>query len=166
MKPGRRPAPTHLKLLRGNPGDHKDRLNLNEPQPEQVANVPDPPPYLVGHAADEWCVVAEELQRLDLLAIVDLPSLGAYCYAYGQWRTAAEALARMAANDPVMSGLVIKGRYGDAIQNPLVSIARKAAGDMVRYAAEFGLTPSARTRIDAGPGGGNGPGKFDGFLAG
>jgi len=50
--------------------------------------------------------------------------------AYGQWRTAREALERMADNDPAMSGLRIKSRYGDAVQNPLVSIARKAAQDM------------------------------------
>ena len=40
-----------------------------------------------------------------------------------------------APNDPVMSGLIIKGKYGYAAHNPLVSIARRAAGDMVRFAA-------------------------------
>jgi P27 family predicted phage terminase small subunit len=36
---------------------------------------------------------------------------------------------------------------GNLIQNPLVGIANKAMADMVRYAAEFGMTPSARTRL-------------------
>ena len=48
--------------------------------------------------------------------------------------------------------------------NPLVSIARKHAADVIRYASEFGLTPVARTRLAAG---GYGPlmlGKFDGLL--
>jgi len=95
---------------------------------------------------------------------VDLSSLAAYADAYGRWRTAREALDRMAANDPVMGGLIIKSRYGDAVQNPLVSIARKAALDMVRFAAEFGLTPAARSRIDTTMAGEPGR-KFAGLLA-
>jgi phage terminase small subunit len=72
----------------------------------------------------------------------------------------------MAANDPLMSGLITKGKYGDgAAHNPLVSIARKAAGDMIRFAAEFGLTAAARARLGAAgwepP---SGPGKFDGLI--
>ena len=60
---------------------------------------------------------------------------------------------------------LIKTKYGDAAQNPLVSIARKHAGDMVRYASEFGLTALARSRLAAGT---NAPpphgGKFAGLL--
>jgi phage terminase small subunit len=32
-----------------------------------------------------------------------------------------------------------------------VGTANKAAADMMRYAAEFGMTPSARSRISAEP---------------
>jgi phage terminase small subunit len=52
----------------------------------------------------------------------------------------------MADKDPVTSGLVVK-KNGNAAPNPLVAIAEKAGGAMVRYAAEFGLTPAARSRI-------------------
>ena len=34
-------------------------------------------------------------------------------------------------------------------QNPLVHAANNAMADMVRYAAEFGFTPSSRTQIVA-----------------
>jgi hypothetical protein len=34
---------------------------------------------------------------------------------------ATESLARMAANDRTMNGQIIKTRYGDAVQNPLVT---------------------------------------------
>lgn len=164
MKPGAKPMPTQLKLLRGNPGQRK--LPLNEPEPEAPAKVPDPPEFVTGYACDEWYTVAEQLHRLRLLTVVDYPSLAAYCVAYGEWRTAREALARMATNDPVMKGLIIKSRYGDAVQNPLVTIARKAAGDMVRYASEFGFTPAARTRLATDFGNDGQPGKFAGLLAG
>jgi P27 family predicted phage terminase small subunit len=163
MKAGQRPIPTHLKLLRGNPG--KQRLPMNEPQPEQSIDVPDPPPFITGYAADEWWTVATELHRLGLLTKIDVAPLAAYCHSYGQWRMAAESLARMAANDPLMHGQIIKTKYGDAATNPLVNIARKHAGDMVRFAAEFGLSPAARTRISSS-GGDNSTNKFAGLLAG
>jgi len=53
----------------------------------------------------------------------------------------------MAERDRLTGGLMIKTSNGNAIQNPLVGIANKAMADMVRYAAEFGMTPSARSRI-------------------
>ena len=163
MKAGQRPIPLHLKILRGNPG--KQKLNTDEPQPEQAIDVPDPPPFITGYTADEWWITATELHRLGLLTKVDVPALAAYCHSFGQWRMAAESLAKMQANDPIMNGMIIKTKYGDAMQNPLVSIARKPAADMVRYASEFGLSALARSRLAAGinappPGGG----KFDGLL--
>jgi P27 family predicted phage terminase small subunit len=57
----------------------------------------------------------------------------------------------MAKRDQLTGGLMIKTTNGNAIQNPLVGTAHKAAADMVRYAVEFGMTPSARSRINADP---------------
>src|SRR5262249_39968438 len=75
----------------------------------------------------------------------------AYCQAFEHWRTALEALKAVADRDPVTGGLIVRGAGGGAQQSPLLLVARKAAGDMVRYAAEFGFTPAARARIAAGP---------------
>jgi P27 family predicted phage terminase small subunit len=135
-----------------------------EPQPEIAADVPEPPPFITGHAADEWWRTAPELHRLGLLTRIDVPALAAYCHAFGQWRMAAESLAKMQANDPIMNGLIIRTKYGDAAMNPLVSIARKHASDVIRYASEFGLTPVARARLSAGGPASPSPGKFDGLL--
>ena len=61
--------------------------------------------------------------------------------------------------DPITNGQMIKTKYGDAVQNPLVSIAGKHAADMVRYASDFGLSALARNRLQQGinapPGGGS-----------
>lgn len=46
------------------------------------------------------------------------------------------------------SELVVWTGNGNLIQNPLVGVSRRAAADMLRFAAEFGMTPSARSRID------------------
>jgi P27 family predicted phage terminase small subunit len=159
--PGPPPIPFALRKLRGNPS--KRRMHP-EPQPEIAKSCPPPPPHITGHAADEWWVVAPALHRLGLLSVLDVASLSAYCYAYGQWRTAAEALARMADRDETMHGLLIKTTDGNAKRNPLVKVAADAAQDMLAYAGHFGLTPVARTRLAAGGFGPSSPGKFDGLI--
>jgi P27 family predicted phage terminase small subunit len=155
------PVPFPLKVLRGNPGK---RPMKPEPQPEIAADVPEPPAFITGYAADEWWRTAPELHRLGLLTRIDVPALAAYCHAFGQWRMAAESLAKMQANDPIMNGMIIRTKYGDAAMNPLVSIARKHAGDVIRYAGEFGLTPVARTRLASANFQRSPPSKFDGLL--
>lgn len=161
--PGPRPMPTHLKLLRGNPG--KEALNKNEPQPSRTPAVPDAPEYLVGYAMDEWYRVAEELYHLKLLTRVDIQPLAAYCQAFGIFRTAVETFNAMAGSDATTRGLLIKGKNGTALQNPLVLTARQAANDMVRYASEFGFTPAARSRI-SNIDGENPTSKFGSLLTG
>jgi P27 family predicted phage terminase small subunit len=162
--PGPRPTPTYLKLLRGNPG--KQRLNKNEPRPTIPAQCPEPPTWLSDYAKEEWRHVAPEAFQLHLLTVLDTACFSAYVESYARWRTAEEALALMAANDPVMHGLIVRGKRGTAIENPLVYTSRQAARDMVRYASEFGMTPAARSRIaggvDTGP---RPPSKFGDLLA-
>jgi P27 family predicted phage terminase small subunit len=151
MRRGPKPAPTHLKLLRGNPSRNLDRLNLDEPQPDAIVEVPEPPACLSGVAADEWQVVAGQLIVMGTFSKVDLALLAAYCLSYGVWYGAAMAL---------------RDKPGLA-RNPHVAIASKAAADMIRLASEFGFSPAARTRINAGSSGaGRRPGKFDRFLSG
>ena len=89
------------------------------------------------------------MARSGILSALDRGALAAYAQAYGRWVAAERALRVMAARDAVTAGLVIRTQGGNAIQNPLVGTANKAMADMVRYAAEFGLTPSARSRVTA-----------------
>lgn len=148
---GPKPKPTKLKLLTGTARAH--RINPHEPAPDAAA--PDPPEHLTDAARQEWDRVVVDLVALGILSDLDRGALAAYCQAYGRWSAAETALARMAARDAMTDGLIVKTKSGNLIQNPLVGAANKAMADMVRYAAEFGLTPSARTRVagmsDAGP---------------
>ena len=98
------PTPTHLRLLRGNPSK---RPIKPEPEPMRSEEVPEPPPFVVGYAADEWRRIAPELHRMKLLSILDVMPLAAYCAAYQRWRTAEEVTARMAEQDPGTHGLLI-----------------------------------------------------------
>jgi len=81
---------------------------------------------------------------------LDRAALAAYCQAYGRWVQAERALSKMAEQDALTGALMIKTKNGNAIQNPIVGTANHAMSEMMRYATEFGMTPSARTRIDVG----------------
>jgi P27 family predicted phage terminase small subunit len=155
--PGPRPTPTHLRLLRGNPS--KRSVNRNEPQPPIPPEVPEPPDFLLPVAKDEWWRCAESLHRLGLLTLVDIAPFAAYCQAYARWQQAEELLTAMG-----QGAMLVRTATGGAVQNPLLRVAFTAASDMVRYAAEFGLTPAARTRVANGVAARMAPSKFDGLL--
>ena len=86
MTRGRRPPPTYLRLLQGNP--QRRPLNTNEPQPEVPAEFPEPPPHIEGYAHDEWYRIGPELHRMRLLTVADLKIFEFYCQSYGRWRDA------------------------------------------------------------------------------
>jgi P27 family predicted phage terminase small subunit len=155
--------PTHLKLLRGNPGK---RALPPEAEFENAPDVPEPLAFLMPAAKAEWRRIAGGLYHMGLLSLVDEHPLAAYCQAVARWKAAEDAIAEMAKRDLLTKGLMIKTTGGNAIQNPLVGTANKAASDMVRYASEFGFTPAARARIAAGNTS-NGPqSKFAGLIGG
>ena len=154
-------VPANLKVLRGNPGQ---RRILPTPQPAPLAEVPSPPDYISGHGRAEWERVAPELCSLGLLTAFDIQTLAAYCRAYDRWRTASELLARAAEDDPATAGLLVAGARPGALQrNPLVKIVADAAGDMLSFGAQFGLTPLARSRIGVETK--QPPSKFGGLIA-
>jgi len=139
---GAKPTPTSVKIVTGNPG--KRQLPKDEPQPK--SRRPKPPAHLNADAQEEWERIEDELDALGILSGLDRAALAAYCQAYGRWTQAERALAKMSNQ---ADGLIIKTVSGNMIQNPLVGVANKAMADMVRYAAEFGMTPSSRSRISA-----------------
>ena len=132
---GRRPKPTRLKVLTGNPG--KRPLNHAEPRPEAV--VPECPPELGPAAQAEWNRLVGELSALKLLTNFDRAALAAYCGAYALWAEATEAIQKF--------GAMVKSPHGFPIQSPYVSIANRQAEIMMRIAGEFGFTPASRSRI-------------------
>ena len=144
---GRKPVPTQLKLVKGNPGkralpEHEPKIDLAEPTP---------PPFLNDDAKVEWGRVCSLLYRVGLMTEADRAALGAYCQAYGVWAQAERAIQQLQAGGKELNGLLMKTTNGNVIQHALIGIANKARGDVVRYAAEFGMTPSARARVQAAP---------------
>jgi P27 family predicted phage terminase small subunit len=131
---GRKPKPTALKVLSGNPG--KRPLNECEPKP---SGVPDCPEHLDTVAKQEWDRVSAELISIGLLTSVDRAALAAYCAAYSRWVKAEQAIQK--------HGEVIKTQSGNAIQNPYVGVANRALDLMHKFLSEFGMTPSSRSRL-------------------
>jgi P27 family predicted phage terminase small subunit len=150
-----------LKELRGRPSHHA--INRFEPEPQIPGDLPEPPDFLNQPALDEWWRLVEELRRLKMLTMFDLTTLAAYCQSWGRWVDAERKIASIRAVNHDAS-LMVKGPQGNLVPNPLIKVARLAAQDMVKYAAEFGFTPAARSRIVA-PGAKEPASKFDGLLA-
>lgn len=132
---GPAPKPTVLKVLEGNPG--KRPLNQNEPKPKPIA--PKCPSWLDKEAKREWKRVAPELERLGLLTVVDGAALAAYCQAYARWKQAEEIIKR--------EGMTVTTESGYVMPHPAVKIAEKAQQLIKAFCAEFGLTPSSRSRM-------------------
>jgi P27 family predicted phage terminase small subunit len=109
--------------------------------------MPEPPPHLDSYALDEWYRVAEGLNTMGVLDAIDMGSFAAYCCAYSRWCHAEEELAKLRIEGGEIATLIIKTKQGNYIQQPLIGISNVAARDMLKYAAEFGLTPSARARL-------------------
>ena len=133
---GRKPTPTALKLLRNNPG--RRPLNAHEPKPP-TARSSSPPAWLTGAAATEWRRRAPELTRLGLLTTIDRDALAADRQIFARWREAEAAIKK--------SGPVLKGRDGGPVKSPFVTIADRALAQLLRYQEQFGMTPSARSRV-------------------
>jgi len=158
---GRKPTPTHLKLVRGNPG--KRALPKKGDEIPVVIEEVSPPPFLSDDAKVEWGRMMQALVALKLVSSLDRAAFAAYCQAYGRWAQAERALATMRERDPNAAGLLVKTTGDNIVQNPLVGIANKAMADMVRYAAEFGMTPSARVRLNGSGGAGAQENPFNQF---
>lgn len=137
---GRKPKPTSLKVLEGNPG--KRPLNPFEPKPNKKA--PRCPTWLEDDAKKEWKRMSKVLESMGLLTDMDMTAFAGYCQAYARWKEAEEFLTK--------HGSIIKTPNGYLQQVPQVSIAQTNLKIMLKFSEQFGLTPSARSRIQAGTG--------------
>ncbi len=145
---GRKPKPTHLKLVEGNRG--KRKLNPDEPEYELTSIMP--PPELNDMAKVEWGRVAHQLHDQKVLTDVDRATLAGYCAAYATFVQCETGLKKMALQDPHFGGLMVKTSNGTLIQNPMIGTRNTALATMNRFACELGMTPSSRTRIKVGDG--------------
>lgn len=135
MTRGRKPKPTELKELEGNPG--KRAINHQEPKPDVA--IPECPPHLKGVARTEWNRLAVELHALKLITKIDRAALAICCTAWADYVKACGKLEK--------EGEVIISDQGGMYQNPWVAIKKRSMDQVMKFYSEFGMSPSSRTRI-------------------
>jgi P27 family predicted phage terminase small subunit len=80
---------------------------------------------------------------MGLLCKIDRAALALFCQAWARWVEAEEALKRY--------GVMVKSPSGFPMQSPYLAVANKAMEQMRALLAEFGMSPSSRTRVHATP---------------
>ena len=128
--------PTVLRLL---DGDRADRINTNEPVP--IAELPVCPDDASPEVREIWDYTVEHLDAMGIAKAADRDALFCYCQAVVVHHKASLLLSQ--------SPVLIKGTMGGLVRNPALSIQRDAAYTVRQFAQEFGLTPSARSRVTA-----------------
>jgi P27 family predicted phage terminase small subunit len=133
MTRGRKPKPRPLRILEGNPGK---RTLPPAIIPTGKATMP---PHLARAAKKEWRRVITELQALGLATSLDRAALAGYCQSWARWVEAEEQLKKY--------GTIIKSPTGFIALSPYVMLAQASLKQMREFLVEFGMSPSARTRV-------------------
>lgn len=130
--------PTTLKVMTGE--TRRERLNRDEPEaPQGGLRMPR---GLSATAKAEWQRIVGALVALGIDSAVDQSSLEEYVAARER---------RLSARRKWQREGMVKTIRGKPVKHPAVSAEEKAADQCRMWLVEFGLTPSARSRIVAKP---------------
>jgi len=140
---GRRPKPTHLKLIEGNPG--KRKLNENEPTPPP--GIPKCPSWLSAKAKHAWRYIAPLLDGMGVVTVADKMAIELMCDAYSEYRDARDTVRREGAYYETESG------NGSTMKrlHPAVNHSADAWRRVRLMAIEYGLTAAARSKLSVTP---------------
>jgi P27 family predicted phage terminase small subunit len=136
---GRKPKPVEQRIREGNPG-HRPL-----PEPVLVSGRPDrgelaePPAHLPDEAKEFWREHVSRLVEVGMVDRVDVPALEMMATQY--------ALSRQAQRAIEEHGFFAEGSRGQMREHPAVRSQRDASTLFLRFAEQFGLTPSARARL-------------------
>lgn len=140
----RRPKPTAIKLLEGNPGGRP----INHEEPKVDIGCPEMPKGLRKTAQREWKRITRDLLTLGVLSVIDGKALAMYCDAYADWEQAQRKCVSdgMWYSEPVINseGMVVGQKHKQA---PWFNVKCTAMKMMKAYLIEFGLTPASRTKL-------------------
>lgn len=131
---GRRPAPTNVKVLRGN---RASRINNNEPAPRETS--PEPPEWATESWLAIWNRLRGELAPMGMWLSADRDALIALVTTIDSY----DRLAKTYVNAPS----VVRDANGAPTHNPLGGEMRRLSAKVARWCSHFGLTPAERSRI-------------------
>ena len=133
------PTPSHVLRLRGS---WRGDLNRNEPTLEPGR--PRCPTWLATEAKAAWKQLVPQLEQIGILTRIDGHALAVLCQTWARWRKAEQFIQDHGETYPVKH---TDGTVRYLKKFPQVTIAESSARTLSRFMQEFGLTPSARTRI-------------------
>jgi P27 family predicted phage terminase small subunit len=151
---GRRPKPTHLKVVAGNPG----RRPLNPKEPKPAREIPSCPAHLSDTSKVAWGRLCVLLDRMGVLTEADTLALERLCDCYAEILECRELIAR---DGRTYSSVTTRTTSEEGEEttveevksllkaNPAVAMLGDADRRFKSYLVEFGLTPAARTKVQA-----------------
>ena len=153
---GRRPKPTALRLVTGNPG--KRAVNKTEPKPKRV--IPSCPSYLSDSAKVAWGRLCVLLDRMGVLTEADSLAIERLCDCYAEiiecrdlierdGRTYSSVTTRTTSEEGEVT--TVEDIKSLLKANPAVAMMADADRRFKSYLVEFGLTPAARSKVHATP---------------
>jgi P27 family predicted phage terminase small subunit len=109
-------------------------------EPNAPTGAPDCPEYLDDLAKAEWDAICGILSDMGLLSRADKTAIELYCEAYSRYRKAQATVAKVGA-------VILSPEKKYPLVNPYHTIMRQAAKDCKELLIQFGLTPSARSKM-------------------
>lgn len=162
---GRKPKPTSLHLLNGNPSK-KTLKNTGEPLPLPI--VPACPTWLKPEGKKLWKGLVPELERMNILTMVDGGALSAACQSWAVYLECERFFKQKDEDTGKVNGRTYqytnKLGFTNVLPRPEVAIGQRALADYKGFITEFGLTPASRTRINVAVGGNSKGKKKAGML--
>ena len=136
---GRKPTPTHLKVIKGNPG----RRPLNRREPVAATALPEPPDWIGAEARDCFLSLRETLQELGYASASHTHALTLLAIQLTMVKQCSRILDEQGltyTRTNTQGALV-------SVPRPEVAIRDAAAKQAQSLLAEFGLTPASASRI-------------------
>lgn len=109
---------------------------------ELSVGVPQPPAHLNALGFEYWDITCKELKNNNLLAGADLGLVAGYCNELGLYKKACEINNK--------EGEVVINRFGERVVSPWYDVRSKALKQATQMGQLFGITPSARGKIETG----------------
>lgn len=138
MGKGRKPVPSHLKMVRGT--DRPDRGAKNEPKPQRAR--PSAPDHMSDLGCEAWEYIVGLADRMGVLTEADAVALELLCEARADWISARNAIRDYGGETYTTEAGLIKA-------HPAVAMRNDAARRLQSMLSEFGMSPSSRSKVNA-----------------
>src|SRR5882724_9045165 len=137
---GPRPTPSAILKARGTYRADRGRNEVKGPR-----GIPRCPAGLDKLAKKCWLQLIPMLLSMGVLSRIDRNAIIRYCIFWSQWHQAQQFLSKNGLVYPIKDG---NGKVKCLAAFPHVAIVSKVGLLLAKFEQEFGMTPSARTRIE------------------